>query len=313
MRSVTILFLATLIAGCNAAGPSSPEIGSATSPSEATEVGQLIDHPNFPSAFVQSRRITIWLPPKYNVDTAATYPVIYAHDGQNLFYPAQSYSGAEWELDETAARLMTAGDIRPAVIVGIWNTDERWQEYAPQKAFEHISLDEVSEQLEAELPELKADSYLRFIIEELKPFIDTTYRTKTDADNTLIMGSSMGGLISLYAAAEYPNSFSKVAAVSIHWPIAEPDGLVAAQADRAMQTYLASSGIDPARHTIWFDRGDRTLDASYAPHAEAMEAWFRDNGWSEDQATFREYPGTDHSENAWAERTDDILIFLLSE
>ena len=80
-----------------------------------------------------------------------------------------------------------------------------------------------------------------------------------------------------------------------------------------MQAYLASSGLDAERHSIWFDRGTETLDATYAPHAEAMEAWFRDNGWPTDRAAFHVYPGTDHSEAAWADRADEMLSFLLSE
>lgn len=274
---------------------------------------RLVEHSDFASAHVQSRNITVWLPDGYSPSVETSYPVIYAHDGQNLFEPGRAYGGVEWGLDETAGAMMAAGDIRPAIIVGIWNTDERWQEYAPQKVIESLTGETASEWLGPSLPELKADAYLRFLVEELKPFIDQTYSTKPDKEDTLIMGSSMGGLISLYAISEYPEVFTRAAAVSVHWPLTEPEGAMAQQADVAMQTYLASGGIDQTQHQIWFDRGTETLDAAYRPHADAMESWFRSQGWDETQAIFRAYPGTDHSEAAWAARADDILNFLLDQ
>jgi enterochelin esterase-like enzyme len=297
---------ALIITGCSGASAPANEIP----PSAPAQLIEIVD---FESQFVQPRNLSIWLPAGYTPDAAAQYPVIYAHDGQNLFEPRRPYGGVEWGLDEAAARIMTEEKVRPAIIVGIWNTDERWQEYAPQKVIESLDGDTSSEWLGETPPALKADAYLSFIVEELKPHIDKTYTTAPDAENTLIMGSSMGGLISLYALAEHPDTFSKAAAVSIHWPLTEPEGAMAQQADATMQAYLATSGIDPEKHTIWFDHGTETLDAAYPPHAEAMEAWFRAQGWAEDEAIFRSYPGTDHSEGAWAARADEILTFLLSE
>ena len=274
---------------------------------------RLVEISNFASEHVQARNISIWLPPYYTSESQTRYSVIYAHDGQNLFEPGRSYGGVEWGLDETATQLIAYGTVAPAIIVGIWNTDERWQEYAPQKVIESLSGDTSSEWLGPNLPELKADAYLTFIVEELKPYIDATYATHPEAESTFMMGSSMGGLISLYALAEHPNTFSRAAAVSIHWPLTEPEGVIAQQADAAMQAYLSESGLDPNKHTIWFDHGTETLDAAYQPHARVMEAWFRAQGWTETQAAFRDFPGTDHSEGAWAARADQILTFLLSE
>lgn len=282
-------------------------------PSPSRMQAQVINHPNFESRHVQARTISVWVPDGYLPSGDQRYPVIYAHDGQNLFDPETSYGGTEWGLDETAQRLIAAGDLPPAIIVGIWNTDQRWQEYAPQKVVESLTGDTSSEWLGADLPQLRADAYLAFITEELKPFIDATYDTASEAEHTTIMGSSMGGLISLYAVAEHPETFSRAAAVSIHWPLTEPGGPIAQQADRAMQSYLETSGLDRTRHSLWFDHGTETLDAAYPPHADNMEAWFRAQGWQENQAVFRAYPGTDHSETAWAGRADDILTFLLSD
>ena len=308
--------LAFAIAACNAAPAAdvdSPSTNDSAAETSTQVAAQLVEHADFESAFVRPRNITVWLPEGYLANGEERYPVIYAHDGQNLFEPGFSYGGVEWGLDETAERIMGDGKVRPAIIVGIWNTEERWQEYAPQKVIERLTGDKSSGWLGEAPPELKADAYLRFIAEELKPFIDATYATQPDQQNTMIMGSSMGGLISLYAMAEYPDTFSKAAAVSIHWPLADPGSAISKQADTVMQAYLETSALDPSKHVIWFDHGTETLDAAYPPHAAAMESWFRGKGWAEDQAIFRSYPGTDHSEGAWAARADEILAFLLSE
>ena len=314
------LALAILIGACTPQVSPDTETGQTSelnledaSTSETSAPPQIVEYEMFNSAFVQPRNLSIWLPEGYGTDPDARYKVIYAHDGQNLFEPGYSYGGVEWGLDETAEALMADGKVPQAIIVGIWNTDARWQEYAPQKVIESLTGDTSSEWLGPELPDLKGDAYLRFIVEELKPFIDETYQTLPDQDHTYIMGSSMGGLISLYAMAEYPDTFRRAAAVSIHWPLTEPEGAMAQQADAAMQAYLATSDIDASKHTIWFDHGTETLDAAYPPHAEAMETWFRTQGWDEEQAIFKSYPGTDHSEGAWAARADQILTFLLTD
>jgi len=318
IKTFKIATMATivLLSACSA---EAPQDGSTNSPATATgdapqtTEAQIIEYEEFLSSFVKPRNISVWLPSDYKDDGSVSYPVIYAHDGQNLFQPGFSYGGVEWGLDETAERMMSSGELKPAIIVGIWNTDQRWPEYAPQKVIERLSGDASSEWLGHEIPELKGDAYLRFIVEELKPFIDSTFETSPGADDTLIMGSSMGGLISLYAVAEYPSVFSRAAAVSIHWPLAEPESSLAAEASDVMQSYLETSGIDPMRHTLWFDRGTEELDEAYAPHAVAMEDWFRANGWSADQAIFRDYPGTGHNEAAWAERVDQVFTFLLAD
>lgn len=309
MTKTKLLLAALALSACsNNAPDASPPI----EPPIAADA-QLLEHVDFESRFVQSRQISVWLPPSYDPRGDTRYPVIYAHDGQNLFEPGRSYGGVEWGLDEAASRLIGENKMRPVIIVGIWNTDQRWQEYAPQKVVESIPGSTASEWLGPTLPDLKADAYLQFITQELKPFIDQTYRTHPDRNNTAIMGSSMGGLISLYAMAEYPDTFSRATAVSIHWPLTEPGGVMAQQADAAMQAYLATSRLDKTRQVLWFDRGTETLDAAYAPHAAAMETWFRDQGWSQQAATFKSYPGTDHSEGAWAARADEILTFLMTE
>lgn len=282
-------------------------------PASGLTEARFVEIEDFKSDFAQSRNITIWLPAGYDPSGNHRYPVIYAHDGQNLFQPGSSYGGVEWGLDETASEMMAAGQLPPAIIVGIWNTDKRWQEYAPQKVIERLDTSGGSTWLGDEPPELLGDDYLKFLTEELKPYVDATYETAPGPETTFIMGSSMGGLISLYAAAEYPNIFGRAAAVSIHWPLAEPEGAIAAQADSAMQAYLEDSKLDRNSQRLWFDNGTETLDQFYPPHVAAMKSWFRAKGWKDDEAIFRTYEGTEHSEAAWAARADDILTFLLTD
>ena len=330
-RFVNAAAALALLTACTANGPDNSNTVQMSEPSENTAAmpaetmtqdmpspsrldAQFIEIEAFKSAFVQSRNISIWLPDGYLPHGGERYPVIYAHDGQAMLHEGHSGdNGKSWRLDETAREMMQNGDIPPAIIVGIWNTDKRWQEYAPQKVIEAIDTSGGSEWLGDTLPELAGDAYLKFIVEELKPYIDSTYETAPEAENTLMMGSSMGGLISLYAAAEYPETFGRIAAVSIHWPLAEPDGAIASQADAAMQAYLAATNLNPAKQRLWFDNGTETLDALYPPHAAAMKDWFRAAGWNETQAVFKTYEGTSHSETAWSARVDEILVFLLAD
>lgn len=265
--------------------------------------GRLLHHEQFPSQYVASRNIDIWLPPGYDADAAMRYPVVYMHDGQNLFYPKHSYTGDEWGVDETMTRLITEGEIRPAIVVGIWNTPARIGEYMPQKA---VITETIATGVEgfAPLPrsDVVSDRYLRFLVEELKPFVDDRYRTLPGRDDTFIMGSSMGGLISAYAIAEYPDVFGGAAALSTHWPAC--DGCVV--------DWLAAHLPDPRTHRIYFDHGTQTLDAAYAPYQQRMDAVMREHGYvAGENWVSRVFEGDAHAERSWSARLDVPLQFLL--
>jgi predicted alpha/beta superfamily hydrolase len=170
------------------------------------------------------RHVDVWLPPGYERERRRRYPVLYMHDGQNLFDPQLSYTRVDWGVDEALTRLIREGKVRPAIVVAVWNTPLRVPEYMPQRAVAAggaAALAGFERQFDS--PPL-ADAYLEFLVAELKPFVDAGYRTLRGRDDTFIMGSSMGGLISLYAAAEYPQVFGGVGAVSTHWPAG--DGIV---------------------------------------------------------------------------------------
>jgi enterochelin esterase-like enzyme len=271
-------------------------------PLEAT--GTTISWHEVASAHVPARNVDIWLPPGYADDPHARYPVLYMHDGQNLFDPALSYTGIDWGVDEAMTRLIEAGRIEPAIVVGIWNTPARFLEYMPRKPVRGAALESGGEAPPLPVERIASDAYLRFLVEELKPRIDAAFRTRPGRDDTLVAGSSMGALVSLYAAAEYPDVFGGVGAVSTHWPVG--DGLVI--------DWLAEHLPDPATHRLWFDHGTATLDAQYAPYQQRMDAILRGAGYVEgDNWTTRVYEGAEHNEAAWRARIDEVLAFLLAD
>jgi len=265
--------------------------------------GTLRHHEQFPSRHVAARNVDVWLPPGYDADPEHRYPVIYMQDGQNLFYPKHSYTGDEWGVDETMTALIGKHQVRPAIIVGIWNTAQRIGEYMPEKA---VVTDPMPTGVEGFAPVPRKDivsgRYLGFMVDELKPFIDAHYRTLPGRDDTFVMGSSMGGLISAYAVAEYPGVFGGAAALSSHWPAG--DGCVV--------DWLAAHLPDPATHRFYFDHGTATLDAAYAPYQQRMDEAMRSHGYVEGRDWIsRVYDGADHSEKSWRARLDVPLRFLL--
>ncbi|OLF78262.1 hypothetical protein AWH62_15945 [Maricaulis sp. W15] len=268
---------------------------------------------------LEARPISIYLPPGY-ADGEQAYPVIYAMDGQNLFEPGYSYAGVEWGLDETMDRLIAEGRIRPAIIVGIWNTSARAREYAPQAVFDRFAASARAQALESWGGGVVSDAFLRFVVEDIKPLIDSRYRTRPEGADTALMGSSMGGLISLYGLTQYPDTFAAAAGLSTHWPIfadaSFQDPHIAdawrEQALAAWSDYLEDARLDPARHRIWLDHGTINLDNLYPVYQVTIDAVMAERGF-DDRAHYRStrYDGADHNEAAWNARLADPLVFLL--
>jgi predicted alpha/beta superfamily hydrolase len=255
------------------------------------------------SRHVAPRNVDVWLPPSYASHPERRYPVLYMHDGQNLFDPALAFTGVDWDVDGALTRLVAAGEVREAIVVGVWNTPERTLEYAPAKA---MTGTEVPSGVPGRGPirasDVKSDAYLRFLVDELKPFIDAQYRTLAGPGDTVVMGSSMGGLISLYALAEYPGVFGGAGALSTHWPAG----------DGAMVGWLAANLPPPGNHRLYFDHGTATLDASYGPYQQAMDARLAALGFRPGQDWLtRRFEGAEHNEAAWRARVHEPLVFLL--
>ena len=267
-------------------------------------IGSLSHYPQFPSKYVLPRDIWVWTPAPVDPKTSVKYSVLYCHDGQNLFDPSLSYSGVDWGMDETLSRLIDAGEIPATLVVGIANTRKRVLEYMPQKAVENAKDDKIQlriDQLRIK-GEVISDDYLKFIFEEIKPFIDKKYPTSADFGHTFMMGSSMGGLISMYAECEYPHILSGAACLSTHWPIGEAVSL------RYFRTHIPH----PDGHKFYFDYGTRTLDSQYEVFQKRADRVLREKGYQpgKDWVTWK-FEGADHSEKSWRDRLETPLKFLL--
>ena len=264
--------------------------------------GNLYRYENFKSKFVIPRNVDVWLPSDY--DKSKKYAVVYMHDGQNLFIPELSYTKVDWGVDEWMTTLMASGMIRDAIIVGIWNTPKRVPEYMPQKAIKYASKETLAKTPKEMIAAIDSDDYLKFIVTELKPFIDKNYSTRTTQQDTFIMGSSMGGLISCYAISEYPKVFGGAGCLSTHFPAGE--GIVI--------DYLKDNLPEPKDHKIYFDYGTEALDAQYEPYQLRMDKVMKEKGYEKGKSWMTiKFFGADHSERAWRERLNIPLTFLLGK
>ena len=264
--------------------------------------GTLLRHAQFPSRHVAARNVDVWLPPGYTEASGTRYPVLYMHDGQNVFDPSTSYTKVDWGVDEAMTRLIANGHARAAIVVAVWNTPKRLQEYMPRKAITGDTFIPTLGDPPFPTAEIVADDYLAFLATELKPFIDAHYRTLTGPKDTFVMGSSMGGLISAYAVLEYPNVFGGAGCVSTHWPIA--GGIV--------EGYLAEHLPAPGSHRFYFDYGTEAIDAMYEPYQRRVDTMMRARGYRPgvDLLSHR-YLGATHNEAAWRDRIEVPLMFLL--
>ena len=245
-------------------------------------------HEQFHSEFLpDDRDVLVWLPPGYDREADRRYPVLYMHDGQNLFDPDTAFQqGEHWRLGETAAELIAASRLEPLIIVGIYNTGQvRIHEYTPTK--------------DARLGGGLASDYGRLIANELKPLIDRTYRTLPDAAHTGLGGSSLGGLVTLHLGFTQPSVFGRLAVLSpsVWWD------------RRAILTTVRQTRPKPALR-LWVDMGTaegrRGLD-----DARLLKAALVGAGYVEGvDLHYAEFEGATHSEGAWAVRVGPMLKWL---
>jgi len=285
--------------------------------------GRIERYADFASRFVPAHTVDVWLPPGYS--ESHRYAVLYMQDGQMLFDAGLTWNAQEWRADETASRLMAEGKVRPFIIVAVHNGGaNRHSEYFPQKPFESLPANEQNAVMVAKRTAqtalfsapIASDAYLRFLTQELKPFIDRRYAVKTGAADTVILGSSMGGLISWYALAEYPQLFGAAGALSTHWPGLMPTAPnYSAESNPvpdAFFRYMAEHLPEPGTHRLYFDYGTATLDAYYPALQAEADAVLRARGYSPNNWQSQRFEGAEHSEAAWAERLSIPLQFLLS-
>jgi predicted alpha/beta superfamily hydrolase len=233
------------------------------------------------------RQITVYLPTQYAAETGRSFPVMYLHDGQNLFDPRTSYvPGHTWRAGLTADRLALEGRAEPVILVGIANTGlRRMAEYTPTRDFR--------------MGGGEGSRYGRVLIEEVKPFIDRTFRTLPDAACTGLGGSSLGGLITLFLGLQHPEVFSRLAVISpsIWWD------------HRSILSFVTSANPRPNLR-IWLDIGTAE-GARHVRDTELLARLLRKHGWTPGlDLAFQTFPGAIHNEDAWADRFDQVLAFL---
>lgn len=279
------------------------------SPLPRVTAGRLERLADFPSRHVAPRNVDIWLPPGY--DGTRRHAVLYMHDGQMLFDAATTWNHQAWQVDAVAAPLIAAGELRDFIVVGPWNNGPaRHAEFYPQGFLAHLppaTRDPFVAQALQGRP--RADDYLRFLVEELKPAIDARYATLPGRDATCLMGSSMGGLISVYALLSHPEVFGAAAALSTHWIATyERNTEFPAAAMAWLGGHLPD---DTSRLRLYMDRGTTELDALYGPAQKDIDALLQARGFSEPGVVSRVYEGAGHNERAWSARLDIPLRFLL--
>lgn len=295
MRPVYVLLLAVAMTACSKAAQE-PQVSA----------GHLDTYANFPSQFIPARTVRVWTPANY--DPAKRYDVLYMHDGQMLFDATTSWNKQEWGIDEAMDSLQALGRIRPTIVVAIDNTSERIGEFCP---------DDIIEYLPEGTPvyadwKPQGNDYLRFLVTELKPFIDSTYAVYPERSHTWVMGSSCGGLISSYALCKYPEIFGGAACLSTHCTLAYPrPDKPSQEVMDAYRTYLKNHLPAPNTAKLYMDQGDQTLDAFYGEAQAAINDMLRSEGWDSAHFEYRFFPGHKHCEDDWQARLPIPLTFLL--
>ncbi|AFH49594.1 Putative hydrolase [Ignavibacterium album JCM 16511] len=248
-----------------------------------TITGKYTHIKNFDAKEIQDRDVIVWLPPDYDSSDSKRYPVLYMHDGQNVFNPATSTLGFDWRIDEIADSLISIGDVSSFIVVAIYNTGRRF--------FEYSNTDE-------------GEKYMRFIVNELKPYIDKNFNTLSDRENTFVGGSSMGGLISFMLGWEYPEVFSRMICISPAFKIRDVDYV------SVVKNY---SGANKSLK-IYIDNGGVGLEAELQPGIDEMLKVLNDLGYklNEDIMWIKDNEA-EHNEIAWSKRAPKFIKFLFDK
>lgn len=284
---------------------------------EPADTGRLIEYRDIEAVGLPTQRLTIWLPPGYDADPARRYPVLYMHDGHNLFDPANASFNKVWAADKAMLAVTADGSVRPHIIVGVWAPGaDRYRQYLPRPVYEAAAAPLRARMDKFAGGPVVSDAYLAWLAGPLKQWVDASFRTLPGRDDTAIAGSSMGGLMSCYAFIERPEIYGRAACVSSHWPSTDP---TAPELDNAALAafwrgwFAANLGQADGRR-LWLDHGTATLDAYYAPYQQQVDAGIAEAGWPRGSAwESRVYEGAEHEENTWAARLPEVLRWVLAE
>jgi len=283
-------------------------------PLAAEDTGRFVEYERVAAEGLPEQRLSIWLPPGYDASDRR-YPVLYMHDGHNLFDVRNSNFNKIWAADKAMLAAMASGKVEPHIIIGIWAPGpDRYRQYLPRSAY-----DAAPPALKAQMDATAggaviSDRYLAWIAGPLKSWVDASFRTRPGRDDTAIVGSSLGGLMSCYAFLERPEVFGRAGCVSSHWPAVDPR-VVAGEDSGVKQlwdAWFAARLGQPDGRRVWMDHGTATLDQFYAPYQQVVDARFTSAGWLRGRDwESRVYEGAEHEENAWAARLPEVFGWLL--
>jgi predicted alpha/beta superfamily hydrolase len=278
-----------------------------------------LDTLRFTSSYIGERTVGVWMPAQ--AKKGDSLAVLYMQDGQMLFDARVSWNKQEWRVDEHLDSLIGIGAIPPVMVVAIWNGGpDRHRDYFPQKPLLTLPEKEREEVMKATRPDLqplfngpvRSDAYLVFVDRELIPFIESRYPAKKETKDRFIIGSSMGGLISLYALCEYPQIFGGAACLSTHWP-----GIFTFDASNpfpeAMQQYFIQVLPKLSGRRLYFDYGTATLDEVYDPHQQRINQALEQHAPGDLIWKCEKFPGEPHSEEAWSRRFQGVVSYLVSK
>lgn len=263
------------------------------------------------SQFIDDKNYSVYLPPSYNDSLDKEYPVLYLMDGQVQFGGKSPYSNASWNAHLISDSLVNINEINEAILIGVHHAeDKRFEEYMPQKPLDRLPKSETDSIRNKVEYTVYSDAFLKFLVRELKPEIDKKYRTLSDVNNTFIGGSSMGGLISMYATCDYPEVFGGAICMSTHWPISLEDS----------SPFLADQVVNyfertlPAGKKWYFDLGTEGLDQYYEKYQITIDIIMKEKGYKRgvDWLTVK-WHGHDHNEIFWNERLSVPFKFFLKK